>query len=177
MPTEHEPIVLELAPLPREEVGPFLLLGLSKAADKEEIEANWAQRVIWARKKQMRVPLEDVNWAREVINDRERRVRADVAGLNLDTSDSVLERLMERYGGSKGKGTGWQPLDWEKPLADYSPPTEVPDANEVKSAIRVPDVPLEVPVVLRMLEQFLKEPLDPWKLSLDLKDPAKGGEP
>src|SRR5262249_11348294 len=132
MPTDHEPIVLELAPLPREEIGPFLLLGLSKTADKEEIEANWAQRVIWARKKQVRIPLEDVNWAREVINDRERRVRADVSGLTPDTADGVLERLLERYGGARGKGAGWQPLDWEKPLANYSPATEVPDPNEVK---------------------------------------------
>ena len=29
----HTPIVLELAPLPREQVGPFLILGLSKDAD------------------------------------------------------------------------------------------------------------------------------------------------
>ena len=28
-----EPVVLELAPLPREQVGPFLLLGLDKDAD------------------------------------------------------------------------------------------------------------------------------------------------
>ena len=33
-------IVLELAPIPREQVGPFLLLGLDKSADKDQIEAN-----------------------------------------------------------------------------------------------------------------------------------------
>ena len=47
MPPHAEPIVLDLAPLPREQIGPFLLLGLDKDADKEQIEANWARRVIW----------------------------------------------------------------------------------------------------------------------------------
>ena len=28
-----EPVVLDLAPLPREQIGPFLLLGLDKDAD------------------------------------------------------------------------------------------------------------------------------------------------
>jgi hypothetical protein len=176
MANYHEPIVLELAPLPREEIGPFLLLGLSKTADKEEIEANWAQRVIWARKKQFRIPLEDVNWAREVISDSERRVRADVSGLNVDTADRILERLMERYGGLKSKGPGWQPLDWEKPLADYSPSIEVPDPNEVKSAIRLPDLPQEVPAMRRMLEHFLREPLDPWTISLSSETNKGSGE-
>src|SRR3712207_1889289 len=90
------PIKLELAPLPREQVGPFLLLGLEKTATPEQIEAHWAQRVIWARKKHIRVPLEDVNWAREVINDPERRVNADAANLNLDTVDGVLKQLEQK---------------------------------------------------------------------------------
>jgi len=166
MANQQDPIVLELAPLPREEVGPFLLLGLAKTADKEAIEANWAQRVIWSRKKLFRIPLEDVNWAREVINDPERRVRADVVGLNVDTAEGVLDRLAQRYGGGKGRGPGWQPLDWEKPLADYSPATPVPDPDEVKSTIRVPDMPQDVLAVRRLLEQFLREPLDPWAISL-----------
>ena len=37
-----EPIVLDLATLPREQLGPFLLLGLDKSADKDQIDANWA---------------------------------------------------------------------------------------------------------------------------------------
>jgi hypothetical protein len=101
-----------------------------------------------------------------VINDPERRVRADVTSLNLDTADRVLERLAQRYGGNPGKGPGWQALDKEKPLADYSPDTEMPDPNEVKNAIQVPDVPQEVPAVRRLLEQFMLEALDPWKISL-----------
>ena len=37
------PIVLELAPLPREQVGPFLLLGVEKTADKEIVEAKFQE--------------------------------------------------------------------------------------------------------------------------------------
>jgi hypothetical protein len=173
MSQNPEPVILELAPLPREQIGPFLLLGLSKAAGKEEIEANWAQRVIWARKKQFRIPLEDVNWAREVINDPDRRARADALSLNADSAEAVLQRLLERYGGKDGKGTSWRALDREKPLADYCPATEIPDPGEVRTTIPVPDVPREVPAVQHLLEQFIREPLDPWNLPLP-SDPHKG---
>jgi hypothetical protein len=159
------PVVLDLAPLPREQVGPFLLLGVDKPSDKDRIEANWAQRVIWARKSQIKVALEDVNWAREVINDADKRIRADAASFNLDTTDGALRRLCERYTDPQAV-TRSEPLDVEKPLADYTPATAVPDPGEVRAAITVPDVPEEVPAVLRVLDRFLQEPLDPWKLQL-----------
>ena len=159
------PIILELAPLPREQVGPFLLLGVEKTADKEQIEANWAQRVIWARKSQAKTPLEDINWAREAINDAEKRVRADAASFNLDTIDGALRRLCEHHADPRAVAHA-DPLDVEKSLADHTPPTPVPEVEEVRGAITVPDVPEEIPAVARVLDQFLKEPLDPWKLEL-----------
>ena len=55
------PLMVELAPLPRSQVGPFLILGVDKDAEKESIEAGWAQRLIWARRNQIPTPLEDVN--------------------------------------------------------------------------------------------------------------------
>ena len=42
-----DPVVLELATLSREQIGPYLLLGLDKSADKEQIDKNWADRVRW----------------------------------------------------------------------------------------------------------------------------------
>src|SRR5436309_1766050 len=148
---KDEPIVLELAPLPREQIGPFLLLGVDKDADKEQIEAHWAQRVIWARKNQLGVALQEIHWAREAINDPERRVRADAAGLNADTVEGVLRRIARRYGAADQAGPTWQPLDAEKPLAAYTPPAEVPDADQVRAAVNVPEVPWEVPAVDRLL--------------------------
>jgi hypothetical protein len=165
--TENEPVILELAPLPREQVGPFLLLGLEKDADKEQIEAHWAQRVIWARKNYIRVALQEINWAREVIRDAERRGRADVASFNADTADLVLRRLAERFGAA---GPTWQPLDVERQLADYTPDTAVPDPAEVREAITLPEVPEEVPAVPCLLEQWIQEPLDPWKLDIPPDD-------
>src|SRR5579884_138547 len=103
MSQSAEPIVLELAPLPREQVGPFLLLGLDKTADKETIDAHWAERLKWARKGQSKVPLEDINWAREVLSDIERLIRADAASLNIDTTDGVLAQLAQRYGMEGGQ--------------------------------------------------------------------------
>src|SRR4029079_17663404 len=112
MAKSSEPVVLELATLPREQVGPFLLLGLDKTADKEQMEANWAERVKWARKGQAKVPLEDINWARDVLNDRERHIPARIASVNADTTDGKLGRLAHSYGLKGGRGGRmWQPLD------------------------------------------------------------------
>lgn len=159
-----DPIVLELAPLPREQVGPFLLLGLEKTAVKGEIDAAWAQRLIWARKGIVKTPLEDINWAREAITDPDRRVRADAASLNLDLADGVMRKLAERYSGKAGAAC--RPLDVERNLADYHPDVEVPNREELRRALTVPEIPLEVPAVQRLLDEMIQEPIDPWKLPL-----------
>jgi hypothetical protein len=163
MPPNDSPVVLELAPLPREQIGPFLVLGLDKGADDERIEANWAQRVIWARKNQFSMPLEDINWAREVIRDPERRLRADLNSLNPDTSAGVFRELAERYGMTGGPT--WQPRDREKALADFTPPTEIPDVDQVLPGIAVPEVPGDLPMVAWLIDNFIREPIDPWNLT------------
>jgi hypothetical protein len=148
-----------------------LLLGLDKTADKEQMEASWAERVKWARKGQAKVPLEDINWARDVLNDRERRIRADVASLSADTTDGTLGRLAYSYGLKGGRaGRMWQPLDNEKPLADYVPTAEVPDADALRAALAVPEVPEELPAVPSLLERLVQQPLDPWGLDLPPAD-------
>jgi hypothetical protein len=162
-----EPVVLELATLPREQVGPFLLLGLDKTADKETLDAHWAERLKWARKGLAKVPLEDINWAREILNDIERRIRADAASLNADTTDGVLAQFAQRYGVREGRAERmWQALDSEKALADYRPPADVPDVETVRAALNAPDLPEEVPAVPHLLEQLVRQPLDPWAVEL-----------
>jgi hypothetical protein len=171
MPQLPDPVVLDLAPLPREQIGPFLLLGLDKDADKEQIESNWARRVIWARKNLTRIALEDINWAREVIGDPDKRVRADSASFNTDTSDGLLRRWCVRFGvGTAGDevGVGWQALDGEMSLADYAPAAEVPDADVLRAALTIPEVRPEVPAVPRLLEQLARQPIDPWAIVLPL---------
>lgn len=167
MSRNAEPIVLELATLPREQVGPFFLLGLDKSADKETIDSHWADRLKWARKGLAKAPLEDINWAREVINDIERRIRADAASLNADTTDGSLAQLAERYGLQNGRIVrSWQPLDNEKSLADYRPPAEIPDSEEVRAALIAPEIPEDVPAVPILLEQLAQQPLDPWAINI-----------
>ncbi len=160
-----EPVVLELATLPREQVGPFLLLGLDKTADKETIDAHWAERLKWARKGLAKVPLEDINWAREMLGDLERRIRADAASLNVDTCDGIVAKLAERYGAREGRTVRtWQPLDREKALADYRLPAEVPDPDDIRAALTVPDIPEDFPAVSLLLERLVQQPLDPWAI-------------
>jgi hypothetical protein len=162
-----EPVVLELATLPREQVGPFLLLGLDKTADKETLDSHWAERLKWARKGLSKVPLEDINWAREILSDVERRIRADAASLNTDTTDGVLAQLAERYGVQEGRTVRmWQAFDSEKALADYQPAADMPDANAIRAALIVPDVPEDVPAVPMLLERLVQQPLDPWAIDI-----------
>ena len=173
MAKNSEPVVLDLATLPREQVGPFLILGLDKAADKDLIESHWADRVKWARKQLLKVPLEDVNWARAALNDVEKRVSYDAGSLNADTNEGYLAQLARRYGLRGGQATRmWQPLDVEKPLADYSPPAEVPEPDAVRAALSVPAVPEDYPAAAALLERLVQQPLDPWALELPTQDHA-----
>jgi len=169
MSDSQEPVTLELAPLPREQIGPFLLLGVDKDASQEEIEASWAERVVRARKNLLRTPLADINWAREVISDPERRAQADVVSLNVDTSAAVLAHVARRYGKVPGAKPAWQPLEPHDSPEDYLPPTQVPDMKELAKNITLPTLAEEAPAVRSLLEQFLQKPIDPWALDFALE--------
>lgn len=162
---EPEP-VLELAPLPREQLGPFLILGVDKDAAAETVEAHWAQRVIWARKNQIGVPLQDVNWARETLNDLTARVQADVVSLNADTVEQSLRRLARQYGVDEPAGPTWEPLDVEEPPGEDGAVAELPEAEEVRRTIDVPEIPWGTPAVAEILDRLARGPLDPWDLPL-----------
>jgi hypothetical protein len=161
------PVILDLAPLPRAQIGPFLILGVDKDADRDAIEAAWAQRLIWARKNLTQSPLEDINWAREMMSDSDRRVRADVGSLNADTTDGVLKRLRQRFQGKDQLPAGCRPLDIEKNLADYEPPIAVPGLREIRDLIPPPQVPREVPAVQVIFSEFARQSVDAWDLELD----------
>jgi hypothetical protein len=163
MDKAEPPVVLELAPVPREKAGPFLLLGVDKDATPKEIEAAWAQRVIMARKGVISTPLENVNWAREVCNDPERRVRADVTSLNADSAERTLQQLEKRYGLG---GPNWQPLDRESDLPDIAAAVPFPASAAVRARIDVPLVPEDMPAVKAVLGKLVETDFDPWKLPL-----------
>jgi hypothetical protein len=167
MSKNGEPMVLELAALPRDQMGPFLLLGLDKSADKKTIEAHWADRVKWSRRQIVKTALEDINWAREMLSDTPRRLRADAASLNSDTTDGTLTALARRHGLEGGQTVRlWRPLDSERDLADYKPAAEIPEIDAIRAALTVPPAPEEVPAVPILLRLLVGQPLDPWALDL-----------
>ena len=159
------PVVLDLAPLPRAQVGPFLILGVDKDADREAIEASWAQRLIWARKNLINVPIEDINWARAMLKDADARARADATSLNIDTTDGMLASLRRRFQGKEQSGC--RPIDVEKNLADYEPALAMPDVEEIRRQIPVPQIPREMPAVRVILEELVQEPIEAWDVTLD----------
>lgn len=166
MPDKPEPVVLDLALLPREQMGPFLILGVDKDAGREPIEAGWARRVIWARKGQTKVSLEDVNWARDTLHDPARRLRADAVSLNLDTGDGLLARCARAFGadGTAGEaGLGWTPWDAERPWPEELLPDR-PGPDEYRPPL--PPAPAGLPALDRLLDDLARAPLDPWTLDL-----------
>jgi hypothetical protein len=162
---------IELAPLPRERIGPFLLLGVAKDSEPEHIESRWAQCVLWARQGKTAVPLGDIHWAREVLRDPERRLAADADSLNADLAGRELQRLAERYH-LDATVPVWTPIDPEPIAADAG---ASPDPQSVRASIPAPDVPIELPGVVRWLEDLTRAPLDPW--SIPLPDPSPGDSP
>lgn len=152
-------------PMPREQVGPFLILGVPKDASDEVIEAAWAQRVLWARQGRTAIPLADIHWARAILRDPEQRLAADAASLNPDTAGDELRRLAKLWGFDPGR-PGWSPLDPDPPAA-----ADIPDPAEVRPAVPAPAVPLDLPGVARWLDEFARAPLDPWGLTLPPPDP------
>ena len=162
MPPNGDPIVLKLAPLPRMQIGPFLILGVDKDAGSEAIEQAWAQRLIAARKGQLAVPLEDVNWAREILTDSERRIRADVISLNVETTDETLKKLRDSF---KEASPAAQPIDVEPDLSGYTPNVPTLTLEEVRQQLKVPELPRELPAVAVLLREAHKEPLDPWEFT------------
>lgn len=157
------PSVQQNAPLARPQIGPFLTLGVDKDADIDTIEAAWAQRLIWARKNLINIPLEDINWARDALKDPDKRIRADAASLNLESSDGLLRQLRKRFQGKDPEHGSCKPIDVEKSLADYIPATPVPSLEEVRQAMVLPEIPREFPAVPVILRQALHENLDPWE--------------
>src|SRR5947207_2698706 len=85
---------------------------------------------------------------------------ARVTRLNLDTSDGVLKRRRERYQGKQQITVVRRPLDIEKNLAAYQPPTPLPDLEEVRRLIPPPNIPREVPAVEVILEDFIRQPIE-----------------
>ena len=150
----------------REKIGPFLLLGLDKDAGAEQVEAHWAQRVIWARKERSVVPLADINWARSVLTDPEARVRADVTSLNPDTLGGTVRELLERFNRSEPGAPSWRPMDSDERASDFAPATAVPSPADVRRGIHLPEVPDDFPDVAELLERMIDAPLDPWDLEL-----------
>jgi hypothetical protein len=165
-------VPVALAPLSRERVGPFLILGVPKDADDETIDAAWAQRVLWARQGKTRVPLEDIHWARAVLRDPEQRLIADAASLNPDIAGGELRRLTRLWGLDAAR-PGWQPLDPDPPAVSV----DVPDPETIRPRVPAPAVPVDLPGVARWLDEFARAPLDPWGLALPAtrpQDPADG---
>ena len=58
----------------------------------------------------------------------------------------------------------------DQPPSENLPPVHIPDPEEIRRAIPIPEVPNDLPGVGWMLDQFLKEPIDPWDLKIPMSD-------
>ena len=154
--------------MPRTQIGPFLILGVDKDATREVIEAAWAEKVKQARRGQVKTPLEDINWAREMLTNKESRIRCDAVALNIDTTDGTLTKLQRTLSGQTASRDPLQ-ADRHREMAGgirRRRPRRRP-LTKFGSRCRLPEIPRDVPAVRVMLENFVKEPIDPWQVELD----------
>ena len=49
-------------------------------------------------------------------------------------------------------------------LLDYSPATAVPDLAEERRAVPLAEVPGDMPAVKKLLEELVRETIDPWSV-------------
>lgn len=165
--SNDDPILLELAQLPREKLGPFFVLGLSKDATKKDIDRHWADRLKWARKNIVNVPLEDINWARETLSDPQQRIEADVASLSSDLMEGLIETVAKKYHlATADIEPTWEPIDDEKDLREFEPEQEIPSIESVSEKIVLPDIPEDLPSMQLFLEPLEAKELDPWDDSI-----------
>lgn len=159
-----KPVLLELASLPREQIGPYLILGLPKEATRNQIEENWADRIRWVRRNLISIPLGDINWAREMLSTEEKQAQADAASLNTDTASDTLAALLAKYGFASGEI--WKPVDVPTPPETNSPAIEIPTPEKILGEIQLRDISHAFPQVPLLLEGMCMKPIDPWALDL-----------
>jgi hypothetical protein len=154
MARDAQPVVLELATLPREQIGPFLLLGVSKEATTAQIEENWSERLKWARRNLLKVPLEDINWAKDALNDKERW--SDAAGFlqratRIKEDPDALEKLFFFTRNAKNLREARKVLDRLHDLRPNDPQLELYELDliEVKSLADIEKLLGEIDAIVR----------------------------
>lgn len=158
MSEPETPVVLEVEGLPREQVGPFVLLGVGKEITAEAAVAAHTERIRLAREGKLALAPGDIDWALEQLTDPDRRAAADAGSLNLDTSAGDLARLRARYPAGR---PAWEPVPAPL-LAVDGPDADLPDSAGVRAALPVPVPPAELPAADRLLRELVEGPIDPW---------------
>ena len=169
MAKSPEPVVLELASLPREQMGAFLILGLDKSADKTTIETHWADRLKWARRQsdQGAAGRRQLG-ARGTRATPTRRIKADATSLNADTTDRILAHAFPafRHGGRTGGAACGSLLTARSRWRTIVPPAEMP--GSARGARGNPGSRRARRRAGRtaLLQRLAEQPLDPWGLEL-----------
>jgi hypothetical protein len=158
-----QPVVLELAPLPREQMGPYFILGLEKDASHQAIQAQWELRVHHADAYKSGLSTEDFDWAKETLLDPVRRINADLASLNADTTERKVGRLLQEFGwGSTSLAIGWVPLEI-LPLRDSEGDEGgLSNLDTRREAISLPALEPSFAAIESVLLDETKVPEDPW---------------
>jgi hypothetical protein len=150
-------------PIDRDDVGPFIVLGVDKDVDAATLHARVAERLRQIDRGECRFTRADVEWARDVLRDRKSRLRADVDHLNPDLASGALGRLARLYH-LDGAPPGWEPLDPE-PVADL-PGLDAIDVQALAAGLVPPEAPLHFPTLDHWAARRLEIGDDPWAENL-----------
>ena len=172
-----DPVVLELATLSREQIGPFMLLGLDKSADKEQIDKHWADRVKLGAQAAHQGPAAKTSTGRTRSSRTSTGASAPTRPASTPTRRTASSRkLCDRYGvgnGSPGRGCGSR-LTTRSRWPTICPRRRCPTADDGPrrhhwSSRRCRE---ELPAVAVLLERLAQLPLDPWAFELRSNDAA-----
>jgi hypothetical protein len=147
----------------RELAGPYLVLGVDKDVDSDEIEAHYQSQCRAVERGECSWSIDDLEWAKQVLCDPEQRLAADRDSLNPDLASGEVQRLARLYR-LDGSPPGWEPMDPEPPI-DFSA-LYVIDSNALASTVPTPDIPRELPAVKAWLDHFSAAATDPWSMEL-----------
>jgi hypothetical protein len=157
MATSPDPVVLDLAPLPKEKMGPFIILGVAKEATPKEIESAFQERLLGIQAGDFPLGEEDIHWAKERLSDPEDRLNADVVSMNAEILNSPIRRMnksdSENSWSSRDATTRFNvTIEEDLQLA----------IDAITKDLVVPDLEFDVSKLGRLIKESENPSWDPW---------------
>ena len=145
---------------------PYEILGVSRHAEEEEIQAAWAKALKQARRKG-EYSIEEINSARDILLDKKQRILLDLELFpQLSRPDLTVELPVIPQTPSLQWFTTNFKWNWDQgldSLSTYFPDIDLPDIAELWKQYKKPGLYMTKQPVEEWLIQYMSEKEEPWK--------------